>query len=97
MRRAKVVDVVDDVLADGADAVIVDPPRSGCPKRVLSALIAHEVPRVIYVSCGTHALGRDIPQLVSQGYVITQVAYFDMFPHTPHAEVVVSLEFQGAP
>lgn len=74
------------------DAVIVDPPRSGCAAAVLDGL-ATLVPgsRVVYVSCGPNSLARDIKVLVSQGYCATDVVLIDMFPHTPHAEVVVGL------
>ena len=96
VREAKVSEVVSEVLVPGVDVVILDPPRSGCPTPVIDALVMHPVEQVIYLSCGLNALERDIPRLVKEGYTIAQVAFFDMFPHTPHAEVAVVLSRQGS-
>lgn len=97
VREAKVSEVISEVLVPGVDVVILDPPRSGCPGQVIDALVTRPIAQVVYLSCGLNALERDIPRLVKGGYVITQVAFFDMFPHTPHAEVAVVLSPQGSP
>ncbi|MGB0590115.1 MAG: 23S rRNA (uracil(1939)-C(5))-methyltransferase RlmD [Myxococcota bacterium] len=80
------------VLAEGADAVILDPPRAGCAPAVIDAITAlkGEV-TVIYASCESRSLSRDLKRLIDAGFVITDVATFDMFPHTPHVEVGVAL------
>jgi len=83
---------VTKVLADGADGVILDPPRSGCAPAVLDAVAALEgAPTVIYASCEPRKLARDLKRLTDTGLRVTDVALFDMFPHTPHVEVLVAL------
>ena len=80
------------VLAQGADAVILDPPRAGCAPSVIDAVIALKGSvTVIYASCEARSLGRDLTKLVDAGFTLTDVATFDMFPHTPHVEVGVAL------
>ena len=83
---------VTTVLADGADVVILDPPRSGCAASVLDAVAALEGDlTVIYASCEPRKLARDLKRLTDAGLRVSDVALFDMFPHTPHLEVLVAL------
>ncbi|MEZ4267904.1 MAG: 23S rRNA (uracil(1939)-C(5))-methyltransferase RlmD [Myxococcota bacterium] len=78
-------------LTAATDAVIVDPPRRGLDSAVLDALVAPSGPRrLVYVSCGPRSLARDLAQLVAAGYQVTDVVPLDMFPHTPHVEVIVA-------
>ncbi|MBF6561160.1 MAG: class I SAM-dependent RNA methyltransferase [Candidatus Binataceae bacterium] len=68
--------------------VVVDPPRIGAPE--LMAPIGRLRPRaIIYVSCDTATLVRDLQSLRTCGYEIDQVRAFDFFPNTHHAEVAV--------
>ena len=70
------------------DLVIIDPPRSGALE--LMAAVARLRPRaVIYVSCDTTTLVRDLQSLCAYGYEIDRVRAFDFFPNTHHAEVAV--------
>jgi 23S rRNA (uracil1939-C5)-methyltransferase len=80
------------VLAQGADVIILDPPRAGCAPAVIDAIAAlkGEV-TVLYASCDARSLSRDLTRLVAAGFTLTDVATFDMFPHTPHVEVGVAL------
>jgi len=73
------------------DLVIADPPRSGMePKSVIRALALH--PRVmVMVSCQPKTLVGDLIQCQGLGYVPTVIQGVDMFPNTPHVEVVVRL------
>jgi 23S rRNA (uracil1939-C5)-methyltransferase len=75
-------------LLEGADAVIIDPPRRGCEPDVLSAIGGSAVPRVEYLSCNPATLARDARLLVDAGYKVNSVKPFDMFPHTGHVEVL---------
>lgn len=88
---------VDDVMLRLAkarfDAVVLDPPRSGCPPRVLDGVFSRLAPaRAVYVSCHPPALAAELPQIVRAGYRIARVLPIDMFPHTDHIETVVTLE-----
>jgi 23S rRNA (uracil1939-C5)-methyltransferase len=70
------------------DAVILDPPRQGCPKAVLAGVF--EViapPRAVYVSCNPDALAAELPS----NYRVDRMEAVDMFPHIDHIETVVVL------
>ncbi len=93
--RARVEDVAAGrPLLPGADpdVVILDPPRDGCPPRVLSWIARRLRPvRLVYVSCNPEALAQDLATLLDAGYSVTRVQPIDMFPHTSHLETVVVL------
>ena len=74
-----------------ANKVIVDPPRKGCDKRVLDAIISIKPERIVYVSCNPTTLARDLKILVENGYMVKEVQPVDMFPHTAHIESVTLL------
>lgn len=76
---------------DGADVIILDPPRDGEPEAV--KIIARLRPsRIIYVSCNPPALGRDAGFLERNGYRLTRIGLVDMFPQTYHIESIVRLD-----
>ncbi|MBE3133071.1 MAG: hypothetical protein IMZ55_06335, partial [Acidobacteria bacterium] len=78
------------------DVVVLDPPRAGCPERVLRALVDDLRPRrIAYVSCNAEALARDLAAGVAAGYRIDRVQPVDMFPHTAHIESVALLTRVG--
>ena len=77
-------------LLNGADAVILDPPRKGCEPAVLAALADNGVERIVYVSCNPATLARDAKALAGRGYRVQRVTPYDMFPHTGHVEVVMT-------
>ncbi|ABO50772.1 23S rRNA m(5)U-1939 methyltransferase [Desulforamulus reducens MI-1] len=71
------------------DVVVLDPPRKGCEKEVLTAISESKVPRIVYVSCDPATLARDLGVLDKLGYQTLQVQPVDMFPWTYHVECVV--------
>ncbi len=73
------------------DVAIVDPPRAGLEPRMVPALARLGASRVIYVSCNVDAAARDLPFLRTAGYCLERVRPFDLFPHTPHVEVIFTL------
>jgi 23S rRNA (uracil1939-C5)-methyltransferase len=75
------------------DAVILDPPRQGCPQPVLAAVFDGIAPsRAVYVSCNPEMLAVELPMILKAGYRTERVQVVDMFPHTDHIETVVKLE-----
>jgi 23S rRNA (uracil1939-C5)-methyltransferase len=72
------------------DLVILDPPRSGASPEAIAGLTGWKAPRIIYVSCDPPTLARDAAKIVSAGYAIESMAAFDLFPNTPHVEVVAT-------
>ena len=86
-------DILGALAAQGRqfDLVVVDPPRPGIHKKALAGLCALASPRIIYVSCNVHSLAGDLRALGQAGYGVHSVQPVDMFPQTPHCEVVVEL------
>jgi tRNA/tmRNA/rRNA uracil-C5-methylase (TrmA/RlmC/RlmD family) len=74
-----------------ATAVVIDPPRKGCSPEFLEQLFAFGPASVIYVSCDPATQMRDLASFREQGYRLTRVQPFDLFPQTRHLECVVSL------
>jgi 23S rRNA (uracil1939-C5)-methyltransferase len=77
------------------DAVILDPPRQGCPKPVLTSVFERIAPpRAVYVSCNPDTLAVELPVILDAGYRVERIEAVDMFPHTDHIETVVRLARQ---
>jgi len=74
---------------DKIDLVVVDPPRKGCEKVLLEAIARAEIKRMVYVSCDSATLARDLNILEGLGYKVLEVQPVDMFPNTGHVECVV--------
>ena len=73
------------------DLVIVDPPRKGCQKELFDIIENMGARRIIYVSCDSATLARDMAILKEKGYDPQRITAVDMFPRTPHVETVVLL------
>ena len=73
------------------DVIVVDPPRKGCDEQCLSTMLAMRPERIVYVSCDSATLARDLRILVDGGYELQKVRAFDQFAHTGHVETVVLL------
>ena len=76
------------------DVIVVDPPRKGCDEQCLSTMLAMKPQRIVYVSCDSATLARDLRILVDGGYELRKVRAFDQFAHTGHVETVVKLSLK---
>ncbi|MGB4406324.1 MAG: class I SAM-dependent RNA methyltransferase, partial [Sphaerochaeta sp.] len=74
------------------DTVVVDPPRTGLDEGLPALIASWKAKRVIYVSCDSVTLGRDLQRFTVQGYTVSTVKVFDLYPQTFHQEVVVILD-----
>ena len=82
----------DQVESEHPDVIIVDPPRKGCDPALLETILKVQPDRMVYVSCDSATLARDLRILADGGYQILKVQPFDMFPQTVHVESCVLLE-----
>lgn len=83
-------DTLDAATLAGAELVVVNPPRRGVGEATCSALVEAAPRWILYSSCNPQSLARDLARL--RGYRPRRARLFDMFPHTPHAEILVLLE-----
>ncbi|WP_394201157.1 23S rRNA (uracil(747)-C(5))-methyltransferase RlmC [Shewanella waksmanii] len=72
------------------DVVIVNPPRRGIGEQLCQQLSQFAPDTILYSSCNPHTLAKDLPLL--EGYQVSKIQLFDMFPHTDHFEVLVLLQ-----
>lgn len=74
-----------------ADVIVVDPPRKGCEGSVLETMIQMAPERIVYVSCDSATLARDLKYLCENGYELRKCCPVDMFGNSVHVEVVCCL------
>jgi 23S rRNA (uracil1939-C5)-methyltransferase len=73
------------------DVIVVDPPRKGCDEALLETIVKMSPPRVVYVSCDSATLARDLKWLCANGYGVDAVQPVDQFGHSVHVETVCLL------
>ncbi|WP_051525940.1 23S rRNA (uracil(1939)-C(5))-methyltransferase RlmD [Butyrivibrio proteoclasticus] len=77
------------------DVIVVDPPRKGCDQACLDTMLKMSPDRIVYVSCDSATLARDLRILADGGYELKAIRPCDMFGHTVHIESVVKLTRAG--
>lgn len=87
-------EVVGDLIDKGyrADVVIVDPPRKGCDEALLHLIEKISPQRLVYISCNSATLARDVSRLSEMGFVLKKCTATDLFPRTTHCEAVALIE-----
>lgn len=73
------------------DVIVVDPPRKGCDEKCLDTMLKMAPSRIVYVSCDSATLARDLKLLCAGGYRLERVRPVDQFAHTVHVETVCLL------
>ena len=75
----------------GADVVVLDPPRQGAGRQIVEAIAALGPDRIVMASCDPAALARDLKIFMETGYRLAALSALDMFPHTHHFETIAVL------
>lgn len=78
-----------------ADVIVVDPPRKGCDEKCLETILQMRPQKIVYVSCDSATLARDLKILCEGGYELQRVRPVDMFPQTVHVETVVMISHKN--
>lgn len=89
-------DYIEELKNDNVkiDVAFVDPPRMGCSKEFLQAVVDMKIEKIVYVSCNVETQSRDIRFLKSNGYKVEHIQPVDMFPHTNHVESIALLKLK---
>ena len=77
------------------DVIVVDPPRKGCDEACLSTMLKMQPSRIVYVSCDSATLARDLKVLCEGGYEIKRIRGVDQFAQTVHVECVIMMQYCG--
>ena len=90
------MDAATDVQMLTPDVIVVDPPRKGCDTKCMETIVQMFPKRVVYVSCDSATLARDLKFLCENGYEVKRVRGCDMFGQTVSVETVVLLSHKKA-
>ena len=88
--NGKEIGLTDDQMRH-PDVIVVDPPRKGCDEKCLETMLAMKPDRIVYVSCDSATLARDVKVLCEGGYELKRVRAVDQFGHSVHTESVSQL------
>jgi 23S rRNA (uracil1939-C5)-methyltransferase len=77
------------------DVIVVDPPRKGCDEACLNTMLKMQPGRIVYVSCDSATLARDLRILCDGGYEIKRVRACDLFANSVHVECVIMMQYCG--
>ena len=73
------------------DAIILDPPRTGCEESIIKQIIGKDPKTIVYISCNPANSIQEIKDFMKKGYEIAKIALIDMFPHINHVELITIL------
>ncbi|MDE6738827.1 MAG: methyltransferase domain-containing protein, partial [Lachnospiraceae bacterium] len=88
--NGKEIGLIDEQMRH-PDVIVVDPPRKGCDEKCLETMLAMKPERIVYVSCDSATLARDLKVLCESGYELMRVRAVDQFGHSVHIECVCQL------
>ncbi|KAA3606966.1 MAG: 23S rRNA (uracil(1939)-C(5))-methyltransferase RlmD [Calditrichaeota bacterium] len=92
--KGDVKDKLGERILKIADVLILDPPRAGMHPKVLEKILSVKPKKIIYVSCNPKSFVQDLKS-ISQFYTVERMLPFDLFPHTPHSELLVELKIKN--
>lgn len=76
----------------GANVLFVDPPRKGLAKSFIDTAVTMEFDKIVYISCNSATLARDLRLFGDNGYQVLEVQPVDMFPQTLHVECIALIQ-----
>ena len=85
--------VVESGGMESSSAVVTDPPRGGMTPKPVKRLVQSRPPHIMYVSCKASVLAEELPKFL-EVYDLTRLWAIDLFPHTPHVEVLATLRIR---
>ncbi|NLJ50433.1 MAG: 23S rRNA (uracil(1939)-C(5))-methyltransferase RlmD [Candidatus Atribacteria bacterium] len=88
----RVEKVLLDGIGDSLKKGIVDPPRAGLTPKVIKTLVTAHPEKIVYVSCNTASLARDLAMFAENNFFLKRITWVDLFPQTPHYEAVALIE-----
>ncbi len=91
-REGQVEECLESLHPQAFSVIVLDPPRAGCDKGVLSAVAALKPGKIVYISCDPATQARDMRVLIDRGFTLKYVQPLDMFPQTKHIETVALLK-----
>jgi len=97
VRRSDVLSALAACPAEPGERIVLDPPRTGAGRDVVSAIASRDPAVVVYVSCDPPTLGRDLKLFAAAGYRPERIEMFDLFPDTFHLEALARLVRQADP
>ncbi|MFC5724477.1 class I SAM-dependent RNA methyltransferase [Streptomyces gamaensis] len=92
IEQGKVESVLPCTGITEADVIVLDPPRVGAGKQTVRHVASLGARRIAYVACDPAALARDLKYFAGEGYRVTTLRAFDLFPVTHHVECVAILK-----
>jgi len=84
-------DMAEIIVSGQFDAIVLDPPRTGA-RRLAAALAGCRASSIVWVSCDAATLARDLRVVLASGWTPREHVVIDLFPYTPHAEILCVLE-----
>jgi tRNA/tmRNA/rRNA uracil-C5-methylase (TrmA/RlmC/RlmD family) len=75
-----------------ADLIVLDPPRTGVPRGVITTIADRAREMICYLSCDPVTFSRDASRLIASGWHLTSLDLLDLFPNTHHVETLASFE-----
>ena len=90
-RKNGLVVTREDAEGKHPEVIVLDPPRKGLAADVVESIAEMQPERVVYVSCDSATMARDVKRFAELGYTATRAAAVDMFPRADHIEAIVLL------
>ena len=91
VRAASADSVIASRIDEFPDCVVMDPPLTGLSLSLLEGVASLNPARIVYLSCDPATLARDLARFADRGYGVRRIQGFDLFPQTPHVEVLATL------